>query len=63
MRTESVYEVECLCGRIFETTSGDPFSCPNCGRILVVVLREAISVLKQAKEEVPLCRAAVPTKN
>lgn len=63
MRTESVYEVECLCGRIFETTSGDPFSCPNCGRILVVVLREAISVLKPAKEKASVCSAAAPTKN
>jgi hypothetical protein len=63
MRSESVYEVECLCGRIFETTSGDPFSCPKCGRILVVVLRESISVIKPKKEEHPACSATAATKN
>jgi hypothetical protein len=63
MRSESVYEVECLCGRIFETTSGDPFSCPKCGRILVVVLREPISVIKPKKEEHPACSATAATKN
>lgn len=63
MSSESVYEVECLCGRIFETTSGDPFSCPNCGRTLVVVRREPISVMKAQKEEDPVCRVAAATRN
>ncbi len=63
MRSESVYEVECLCGRIFETTSGDPFSCPKCGRIQVIALREPIPVIKPKKEEHPACSATAATKN
>lgn len=63
MRSESVYEVECLCGRVFQTTSGNQFSCPTCGRILIVVLREPVSVPSPAKKEQQLCRTPATTTN
>ena len=62
MRSESVYEVECLCGRVFETNSGDPFSCPSCGRILIVVLREPPSA-NPSEEQSPVCHNSATTTN
>lgn len=63
MRSESVYEVECLCGRVFETKSGDPFSCPTCGRILVVVLRETPLAANPPEEQSPVCLKSATTTN
>lgn len=34
MRTESVYEFRCLCGKQYQEHWERMFACPQCGRLL-----------------------------
>lgn len=36
VRTHSIYEFECICGRVFHLEHPLTFLCPECGRVLVV---------------------------
>jgi hypothetical protein len=64
MRSQSVYQVECLCGRTFERPSDKSFACPACGRILIIDFRGTKNAESQSvKEEPSSCQVAVTMMN
>lgn len=48
VRGHSIYEFECICGRVFHLEHPLTFLCPECGRVLVVEARETSREMKSA---------------
>jgi hypothetical protein len=64
MRSQSVYQIECLCGRMFERPSDESFVCPLCGRIVIIDFRGTKNAESQSvKEEPSSCQTAVTMTN
>jgi predicted RNA-binding Zn-ribbon protein involved in translation (DUF1610 family) len=64
MRSQSVYQVECLCGRTFERPNDESFACPSCGRILIIDFRGSKNAESQSTEgESSPCQTAVTMMN
>lgn len=65
MRSESVYQIECLCGRTFERPRDESFTCPSCGRILVIDFRgtKTASTTKPGEGEETPCHLIPATTN
>jgi predicted RNA-binding Zn-ribbon protein involved in translation (DUF1610 family) len=64
MRSQSVYQIECLCGRTFERPSDESFSCPSCGRALIIDFRGCKSAESQSTNgESSSCQTVIATTN
>lgn len=65
MRSQSLYQVECLCGRIFELPTDESFACPSCGRILIIDFRGTSARVEsqRMKGESSSCQTAAMTTN
>lgn len=46
VRTHSIYEFECICGRVFHLEHPLTFLCPECGRVLVIEVHETSREMK-----------------